>query len=83
MTACRFGFAYDIEDQIDQVQADIDCMQRQLQLFDKNELAASMHAEKHAVEATQPQGNVPRPALSTPFLFVGVLSVAGNAGTYS
>ena len=85
--ACRFGFAYDIEIETQKIQADIHRMQQQLQLFDYHTDATSAHVQKHAVDPNSPaqavqvqDGSVPAPALLTPFLFVGVLSVAGNAG---
>lgn len=82
---CRFGFAHDVEVETQKVKADIHRMQQQLQLFDNHTDVTSAHVQKHAVDPNSPvhpvqDGSVPAPALLTPFLFVGVLSVAKNAG---
>ncbi|KAL0018949.1 hypothetical protein WJX77_003320 [Trebouxia sp. C0004] len=86
----RVGFAHDIDMEMHQVQADIDRMQTQLELFVNSSAVGSEYSQLHAIEAghlasprtththhiTAPQNQL---ALQ-PFLFVGVLSVAGNAG---
>lgn len=88
---CRVGFAYDIEMESQKIQADIDQMQRQLELFDNSSTVTSAYTQMHAVEAdglaslsarTDRNADISAQAESElqPFLFVGVLSVAGNAG---
>ena len=82
---CRLGFAYDTEVEIHRVQADIRRMQQQLQMFDNHTIVPSAYAQKHAIDPNSPAHPiqdivVPAPATLKPFLFVGVLSVARNAG---
>lgn len=82
---CRVAFAVDIEQETQRVQADIGRMQQQLQLFDNHTDVPSAYAQKHAIEPNSParpiqDGVTPAPATLRPFLFVGVLSVARNAG---
>ncbi len=90
---CRVNFAHDIEMEKLKLQTDIDRMQRQLEVFDNNTAVTSSYSQKHAVETdsfagqvtTRVQDSTPdrAPSLPRPFLFVGVLSVAANAGTTS
>lgn len=82
---CRVAFAVDIELESQRVQADIGRMQQQLQLFDNHTDVPSAYAQKHAIDPNSParltqDGITPAPAPLRPFLFVGVLSVARNAG---
>ena len=82
---CRLDFAYDIEMETRTIQAHIERMQQQLQMFDNHTNVPSAYAQKHAVDPNNPaqpiqDGAVPAPATLRPFLFVGVLSVARNAG---
>ena len=82
---CRLDFVYDIKVETQTIQADIARMQQQLQMFDNHTNVPSAYAQKHAVDPNYPayptQNNiVPAPATLRPFLFVGVLSVAINAG---
>ena len=88
---CRVGFAYDIEMEAQKIRADIDRMQRQLELFDNSSTVTSAYTQMHAIEAdgfASMLANTDRSAGMSaqteselqPFLFVGVLSVAGNAG---
>ena len=87
---CRVGFAHDIDMEMQQIQADIDRMQTQLELFANSSAISSSYSELHTSEAghlvspmtinthhiTAPQSQLEL----QPFLFIGVLSVAGNAG---
>lgn len=88
---CRSGFAYDIELETQQVQAEIHGLHRQLDLFGNSSAFTSAYTQKHAVEASSSNAqrttsgvhdSEPKQDSSKlqPFLFVGVLSVAGNAG---
>jgi len=87
---CRVGFAHDIDMEMQQIQADIDCMQTQLELFVNSSAVSSAYSQLHAIEAghlasSRTTNTHHSTALQTqlelqPFLFVGVLSVAGNAG---
>ena len=82
---CRVAFAVDIDLETQRVQADIGRMQQQLQLFDNHTDVPSAYALKHAIDPESPtrpiqDGVTPAPATLRPFLFVGVLSVARNAG---
>lgn len=87
---CRVGFAHDIDIEMQQIQADIDRMQTQLGLFANSSAVSSAHSQLHTSNAGRLVS--PRPinthhitAPQSPielqlFLFIGVLSVAGNAG---
>ncbi len=73
-----------------QIQSDIDRMQTQLALFANSSAVSSAHSQLHTSDAghlvspttmnthhtTAPQSQLEL----QPFLFIGVLSVAGNAG---
>ena len=87
---CRVGFAHDIDMEMQQIHADIDRMQTQLELFANSSAISSSYSELHTSEAghlvspmtinthhiTAPQSQLELQL----FLFIGVLSVAGNAG---
>ena len=93
LTLCpsRSGFAQDIAAQTKQAEAEVQRIQIQLELFDNNSAVTSAYSQKHAVQVNSlgaqlttsrmldslPSQNMSKP---TPFLFVGVLSVAANAG---
>ncbi len=76
--------------EMQQIQADIDRMQTQLELFANSSAVSSAHSQLHTSDAghlvsprtinthhiTAPQSQLEL----QPFLFIGVLSVAGNAG---
>ena len=91
LLSSRSGYAFDIASEIKNAQAEIQQIQTQLEAFDNSSTTTSVYSQKHAVQAdslgTQlatarmldslPFQNMSKPS---PFLFVGVLSVAGNAG---
>ena len=87
---CRVGFAHDIDMEMQQIQADIDRMQTQLELFVNSSAVSSAYSQLHTSEAghlVSPRTinthhvTAPESQLELqPFLFIGVLSVAGNAG---
>ncbi len=87
---CRVGFAHDIDMEMQQIQADIDRMQTQLELFANSSAVSSAHSQLQTSDVGQlvsprtintHHTTAPQSQLELqPFLFIGVLSVAGNAG---
>lgn len=90
----RSGFVPSIKEETKALQADIDRMQTQLELFDRSSVPTSAYSQKHAIGMDSlgsqlatarmldslPSQNMSKPS---PFLFVGVLSVADNSGRSS
>lgn len=87
---CRVGFAHDLDMEMQQIQSEIDRMQSQLELFVNSSAVSSAYSRLHTSEAghlvsprTVNTHHIPAPESRLelqPFLFIGVLSVAGNAG---